>query len=94
MNSIKQEKLFYRYRSMDALLNNYNELEDMKAYVNVGSCLIEESQTEDIDWVNNWKQYFHQFYIDDILVILLGYVANRKVETVQNTELQEVKKHQ
>lgn len=32
--------------------------------------------------------------IDDILVILLGYVANRKVETVQNTELQEVKKHQ
>ena len=45
------------------------ELEDMKAYVNVGSCVIEESQTEDIDWVNNWKQYFHQFYIDDILVI-------------------------
>lgn len=45
------------------------ELEDMKAYVNVGSCFIEESQTEDIDWVNNWKQYFHQFYIDDILVI-------------------------
>ena len=45
------------------------ELEDMKSYVNVGSCLIEESQTEDIDWVNNWKQYFHQFYIDDILVI-------------------------
>ena len=45
------------------------ELEDMKAYVNVGPCVIEESQTEDIDWVNNWKQYFHQFYIDDILVI-------------------------
>lgn len=45
------------------------ELEDMKAYVNVGACTIEESQTEDIDWVNNWKQYFHQFYIDDILVI-------------------------
>ena len=45
------------------------ELEDMRAYVNVGSGLIEESQTEDIDWVNNWRQYFHQFYIDDILVI-------------------------
>jgi ribosomal protein L11 methyltransferase len=44
------------------------ELEDMRAYVNVGSCLIEESQTEDIDWVNNWKKYFHQFYIDDILI--------------------------
>ena len=45
------------------------ELDDMRSYVNVGSCVIEESQTEDIDWVNNWKQYFHQFYIDDILVI-------------------------
>ena len=45
------------------------ELEDMRAYVNVGDCTIEESMTEDVDWVNNWKQYFHQFYIDDILVI-------------------------
>ena len=26
-------------------------------------------ETEDVDWINNWKQYFHQFYIDDILVI-------------------------
>ena len=45
------------------------ELEDMKSYINVGACTIEESETEDLDWVNNWKQYFHQFYIDDILVI-------------------------
>ena len=45
------------------------ELEEMKSYVNVGACTIEQSVTEDIDWVNNWKQYFHQFYIDDILVI-------------------------
>ena len=27
------------------------------------------SETEDIDWINNWKKYFHQFYIDDLLVI-------------------------
>lgn len=46
-----------------------NELEEMRAYVDVGECTIEESQTEDVDWVNNWKKYFHQFYIDDILVI-------------------------
>lgn len=45
------------------------ELEKMREYLNVGECTIEESQTEDVDWVNNWKQYFHQFYIDDILVI-------------------------
>lgn len=45
------------------------ELEDMNTYANVGECTIEESETEDVDWVNNWKQYFHQFYIDDILII-------------------------
>lgn len=45
------------------------ELADMSAYVDVGACTVEESQTEDVDWVNNWKQYFHQFYIDDILII-------------------------
>ena len=45
------------------------ELKDMNAYANVGECTIEESQTEDVDWVNNWKQYFHQFYVDDVLII-------------------------
>lgn len=51
------------------LMNVRRELEDMRSYLDVGECTIEESQTEDVDWVNNWKQYFHQFYIDDILVI-------------------------
>ncbi len=45
------------------------ELEEMSSYLNVGECRIEESETEDVDWVNNWKQYFHQFYVDDILII-------------------------
>ena len=51
------------------LMNVRKELEDMRALLDVGKCTIEESETEDVDWVNNWKQYFHQFYIDDILVI-------------------------
>lgn len=51
------------------LMNVRKELEDMRAFLDVGGCTIEESETEDVDWVNNWKQYFHQFYIDDILVI-------------------------
>ena len=51
------------------LMNVRKELEDMRAFLDVGKCTIEESETEDVDWVNNWKQYFHQFYIDDILVI-------------------------
>ena len=45
------------------------ELEEMRSFLDVGECTIEQSMTEDVDWVNNWKQYFHQFYIDDILVI-------------------------
>lgn len=52
----------------EMLLKVRQELEEMRSYLNVGECTIEESQTEDVDWVNNWKQYFHQFYIDDILV--------------------------
>lgn len=54
----------------EAVLANVRaELEEMSTYLNVGECTIEESQTEDVDWVNNWKQYFHQFYVDDVLII-------------------------
>ena len=53
----------------EMLLKVRQELEEMRSYLNVGDCTIEESQTEDVDWVNNWKQYFHQFYVDDILII-------------------------
>lgn len=63
---------FYLDTELDAgtvLAQVREELEQMRAYVDVGDATIEESQTEDVDWVNNWKQYFHQFYIDDILVI-------------------------
>ncbi len=51
------------------LMKVRKELEEMRDFLDGGECTIEESQTEDVDWVNNWKQYFHQFYIDDILVI-------------------------
>ncbi len=36
--------------------------------MDVGAGTIEASQTEDKDWINNWKEYFHQFYVDDILI--------------------------
>ena len=54
----------------EAILANVKaELQEMGTYLNVGECTIEESQTEDVDCVNNLKQYFHQFYVDDILII-------------------------
>ena len=51
------------------LMKVQQELEDMRAYLNVGEGTIEQSETEDVDWINNWKKYFHQFSIDDILII-------------------------
>ncbi len=45
------------------------EVEGLKEFMDLGQGTIEVGSTEDIDWINNWKQYFHQFYIDDILVI-------------------------
>ncbi|MGN0376809.1 MAG: 50S ribosomal protein L11 methyltransferase [Suilimivivens sp.] len=45
------------------------ELEDLRSFMDIGEGSIVIDETEDIDWINNWKQYFHQFTIDDVLVI-------------------------
>lgn len=45
------------------------ELEELRQFCDIGEGTVTVDETEDIDWINNWKQYFHQFYIDDILVI-------------------------
>lgn len=44
-------------------------LEEISQFVNIGTAKITESETDDKDWINNWKQYFKQFYVDDILII-------------------------
>ncbi len=54
----------------DAILKDVRAaLDELKSYMDIGEATIEESQTEDKDWINNWKQYFHQFYVDDILIV-------------------------
>ena len=45
------------------------ELDDIRNYMEIGDGSIALSETEDKDWINNWKEFFHQFYIDDVLVI-------------------------
>lgn len=45
------------------------ELDELREFMDIGEGSVTVDETEDIDWINNWKQYFHQFYIDDILVI-------------------------
>lgn len=44
-------------------------LKDLSEYVDIGSGKLEVSDTEDKDWINNWKQYFKPFRIDDTIVI-------------------------
>ena len=44
-------------------------LEEIRSWgVDVGEAEITASETEDKDWINNWKEFFHQFYVDDILI--------------------------
>lgn len=43
-------------------------LEELRSFVEVGAGTITESETEDKDWMNNWKQYFKPFTVDDILI--------------------------
>lgn len=53
----------------DILVQVREELEGLRMFVDIGEASIEASETEDKDWINNWKQYFKQFYVDDILII-------------------------
>lgn len=44
------------------------EIDAMRQYCDVGEGSIEISETEDKDWINNWKTFFHPFTVDDILI--------------------------
>ena len=43
-------------------------LEDLRSMVDVGSGMITSRETEDLDWINNWKKYFSSFTIDNLLI--------------------------
>ncbi len=53
----------------EMLLKVQDGLEEIRSWgVDVGEATITASETEDKDWINNWKEFFHQFYVDDILI--------------------------
>ena len=43
-------------------------LEELRETVDVGTATITSDQTEDLDWINNWKEFFKSFTIDNILI--------------------------
>lgn len=45
------------------------KLEELRFFMDIGEGSVAVDETEDLDWINNWKHYFHQFTIDDVLVI-------------------------
>ncbi len=55
--------------NLETVLNQIEEgLDELSQFVDVGERTIAMSETEDTDWINNWKQYFKPFTVDDILI--------------------------
>ncbi len=54
---------------VDALVAQIKEaLEDMRQYMDIGSGRLTLGETEDKDWINNWKEFFHPFWLNQILI--------------------------
>lgn len=43
-------------------------LEELRDFIDIGEGSIVESETEDKDWINNWKQYFKPFVYEGIVI--------------------------
>lgn len=55
--------------NLEQILEQMEEgLDELSDFVDVGERTITMSETEDKDWINNWKQYFKPFTVDDILI--------------------------
>lgn len=62
---------FYLEDTADAgeMLKKVEEgLDELAPFVKLGERTLEASETEDKDWINNWKQYFKPFTVGDILI--------------------------
>ncbi|WP_313581520.1 50S ribosomal protein L11 methyltransferase [Lacrimispora sp.] len=54
---------------IDGMLKRVKEgLLELSMFTDLGECTISSGETEDKDWINNWKQYFKPFTVDDILI--------------------------
>ncbi|MBQ2745398.1 MAG: 50S ribosomal protein L11 methyltransferase [Lachnospiraceae bacterium] len=43
-------------------------LEELRDFIDVGEGTIVKSETEDKDWINNWKEFFKSFEVDGIVI--------------------------
>jgi len=57
-------------KTPDELSSEIREkLDEIRQFCDIGDGTLSVDVTEDIDWMNNWKQYFHKFIVDDVLII-------------------------
>lgn len=55
---------------IEGILKNVHEaLDELKMFTDLGECSITEDETEDKDWINNWKEFFKPFMVGDILIL-------------------------
>ncbi len=67
----------YRYVSGENVVSDLpglirameEKLSEIQSYMDIGEGSIEVSETEDLDWANNWKEFFKPFSVDDLLVV-------------------------
>ena len=52
-----------------AILQIREELEEYRAFLNPDAVSFETGVTEDTDWINNWKQFFKSFAVDEDIYI-------------------------
>lgn len=62
----------------------HDGLKELSAFTDIGTGNIEISETEDTDWINNWKAYFKPFRIDETIVIKPTW---EKLDEVKATDL-------
>lgn len=71
--------------NIKALIDNIKKgLKNLSEYVSVGSGNINISETEDKDWINNWKQFFKPFRVDDTIIIKPSW---EKLDNVSDKDL-------
>lgn len=55
-------------------------LDELSMFVEVGDGVLIASETEDKDWINNWKEFFHAFRIGQDIVIKPTWQKNEEAD--------------
>lgn len=56
------------------------QIRELSGYMDAGSGHITIGETEDKDWINNWKEFFHPFRLEDNIVIQPTWTDSVKVK--------------